>query len=79
MERLLDEVGDRPVGRAVGSLRSWAAARPLLVTIAVVPLVGVLLALLLFPVDEVQGDVVGRSSSALLRESGTGPNRCSSG
>ncbi len=74
MERLLEEIGDRPVGRLVGRARTWAAARPLLVAIAVVPLAGVLLALLLLPADEVGGDAVGKSSSALLRESGTGPD-----
>lgn len=74
-ERVLHEVGDRPIGRLVGAARAWAAERPLLVGIALVPLVGVLLALVLVPADGQAAVVVGRSSSALLREGGTGPNR----
>jgi hypothetical protein len=74
-ERVLHEVGDRPIGRLVGAARAWAAERPLLVGIALVPLVGVLLALVLVPADGQAAEVVGKSSSALLREGGTGPNR----
>lgn len=74
-ERVLYEVGDRPIGRLVGAARAWAGERPLLVGIALVPLVGVLLALVLIPADGSAADVVGKSSSALLREGGTGPNR----
>ncbi len=74
-ERVLYEVGDRPIGRLVGAARAWAGERPLLVGIALVPLVGVLLALVLIPADGPAADVVGKSSSALLREGGTGPSR----
>ncbi len=74
-ERVLHEVGDRPIARLVGAARAWAAERPLLVGIALVPLVGVLLALVLVPADGQTAELVGKSSSALLREGGTGPNR----
>ncbi|MCI0155797.1 hypothetical protein KNO15_03710 [Leifsonia shinshuensis] len=75
VERLLHAAGDRPLGRFVGAARAWAAERPLLVGIALVPLVGVLLALVLVPADEPAGEVVGgrsvrgsgESSSALVR------------
>ena len=74
-ERVLYEVGDRPIGRVVGAARAWAGERPLLGGIALVPLVGVLLALVLIPAEGPAADVVGKSSSALLREGGTGPSR----
>ncbi len=74
-ERVLHEVGDRPIARLVGAARAWAAERPLLVGIALVPLVGVLLALVLVPADGQTAELVGKSSSALLRGGGTGPNR----
>lgn len=76
VERLLDGIGDRPVGRAMGVVRAWAVARPLVVAVAVVPVAAVLLALVLFPPAQDGGDAVGKSSSAPFRESGTGPNRC---
>ena len=76
VERLLDGIGDRPVGRAMGVVRAWAVARPLVVAVAVVPVAAVLLALVLFPPAQDGDDAVGKSSSAPFRESGTGPNRC---
>jgi hypothetical protein len=76
VERLLDGIGDRPVVRVMRGVRAWAAARPPVVAVAVVPAVGVLLALALIPPGEQGVDVVGKNSSAPLRASGTGPNGC---
>jgi len=76
VERLLDGIGDRPVRRAMGVVRAWAVARPLVVAVALVPVAAVLLAVVLFPPAHDGGDAVGKSSSAPFRESGTGPNRC---
>lgn len=75
LERLLNGIGDRPVGRVLEAGRTWITERPLLVGVAVFPLLCALLALLLVtPTDEASSDVLGRSSPALLRESGTGPD-----
>lgn len=76
VERLLDGIGDRPVVRVMRVVRAWAVARPLVVVVAVVPVVAVLLALALIPHGDQGVDVVGKSSSTLLRASGTGPNGC---
>jgi hypothetical protein len=75
LERLLNGIGDRPVGRALDAGRTWIAERPLLIGVAAIPLLCALLALLLMPsTDEADSSMLGPSSPALLRVGGTGPD-----
>lgn len=83
VERMLEEVADRPVARAVAAVRDWIAARPMVAVVAAVPLIAVVLVLILTPAGPggVEGAGGGplslvagvESTPAPVRASGTGP------
>ncbi|MEY9850938.1 hypothetical protein ABH923_000616 [Leifsonia sp. EB41] len=54
LERALDVLGDRPIARGLAVARGWIAARPKVVAVACLPLVGVAV-LLMIPGHDVPG------------------------